>query len=242
MSIINIKSFIKHLINNRLYTAITIIGFAFSLTFVLLLSVYLKNELSVNARQEKKERIYHLRNEQFANLAPPIGKWLQSEFPEIETYTRVFENTSVIKIPTKEDMVMFNSLLVDSSFFNIFTVKLLEGDKATALQTKNSIVISKEYAQKLFGNKSPIGKEITLNTNIKCTITGVFDDLSKNTHFKKVDGLINFKLLADIWNSPEILTTYNNCSFDFYFLAKPNTNLPSKAAQILKMFKKHFWI
>ncbi len=242
MSIINFKSFIKHLLNNRLYTLITIIGFAFSLTFVLLLSVYLKNELSINAKQEKKDRIYHLRNEDFSTFAPPIGKWLQSEFPEIEAYTRVFENTAVIKIPKKEDMVMFNSLLVDSTFFTIFDVELLEGNKSSVLNTKNSIVLSKEYAQKLFGDKSPIGQQITLNKEIKCTITGVFDNLSKDTHFKKVDGLINFKLLGDIWNYPEILTSYGNCSFDFYFLAKPNTDLPSKAPQILQMFKKHFWI
>ena len=242
MSIINIKSFIKHLLNNRLYTAITIIGFAFSLTFVILLSVYLKNELSVNTNQTKKERIYRLRSEDMSNMAPPIGDWLQSEIPEIESYTRVFGNSSLIKKQGKDEFLKFNTLLVDSTFFNIFDVDIIEGNKSTALKTLHSIMLSKEYAQKVFGNKSPIGQQITINDRIKCTITGVFDNLSRDTHFKDVDGLVNFKLLAEIWDYPPILTTYNNCSFDFYFLAKPNVDLPSKAPQILKMFKEHFWI
>ncbi|MDY0077943.1 MAG: hypothetical protein RBR87_11800, partial [Bacteroidales bacterium] len=89
----NLKSFSQHLFNSRLYTAVTVLGFTISLSFVILLSVYIKNELSVNEAQPNKDRIFRLVNEQDATFAPPIGQWLQGEFPEIESFTRIYENT-----------------------------------------------------------------------------------------------------------------------------------------------------
>ena len=242
MWLINLKTFIKHLLKNKLYSIITIIGFAISLSFVILLSVYLKNELSVNKNQTKKERIYRLINENSDGNAPPVAEALKNKYPEIESYTRIFTNTSLLKVPKKEEMIKFSSLLADSAFFNMFDIHIIDGDKNNLLTTKNAIVLSKEYAQKVFGNKSPIGKQISIDDRIPCTVTGVFDNLTKDTHFKKVDGIISFKLIADIWMFPEVLTTYNNCSFGIYFLEKENANLVSKAPEILKAFKEHYWV
>ncbi len=53
---------------------------------------------------------------------------------------------------------------------------------------------------------------------------------------------MNFKLLADLWNWEDMESDFGNCSFDLYLLAKPHTNLPSKAPQILDIFKEDFWI
>ena len=242
MWLINIKTFIKHLLKHKLYTLITVMGFATSLTFVILLSVYLKNELSVNSSQVNKDRIYRLTNEKFSNFAPPIGSLLQSKFPEIESFTRIYTHSAFINVPKSDKMVDFHSLLADSTFFNIFTVPLIEGDKNTVLKTKSSIVLSKEFANKFYGNKSPVGKQITIYGRVTATITGVYDKLPENTHFSKVDGIMNFKLLSDLWQWEDMESDYGNCSFDLYLLTKPHTNLPSKAPQILKLFKKDFWI
>ena len=242
MWLINIKTFIKHLLKNKLYSVITVVGFAISLTFVILLSVYLKNELSVNKKQTKKERIYRLVNERTDGNAPPIAEMLKSKYPEIESYTRIFTNNSLVKVPNKDEMIKFSSLLVDSAFFKMFDIHIIDGDKNNLLTTKNSIILSKEYAQKVFGNKSPVGKQISIDDRIPCTVTGVFDNLTKDTHFEKTDGIINFKLIADIWMFPEVLTTTNNCSFGIYFLETGNSNLPSKAPEILKYFKENYWI
>jgi len=242
MWLLNLRTFVNHLFKNKLYTIITILGFSISLTFVILLSVYLKNELSVNENQTKKERIYRLINENSDGNAPPVAEMLQSKYPEIESYTRIYTNRSFVKIDDKDGMIKFSSLMVDSTFFDIFDIEIIEGDKSKFLVTKNSIILSKEYARKAFGNKSPIGKQISINDRIPCTVTGVFDNLTKDTHFKKTDGIINFKLIADIWSYPAVLTSYGNCSFGIYFLEKENSNLPSKAPEILKGFKEDYWL
>ncbi|MBI9067084.1 MAG: ABC transporter permease [Salinivirgaceae bacterium] len=237
----NLKTFLKHLNNNKLYALVTVFGFAISLTFVILLSVYIKNEMAVNASQKKAEHIYRLTNEEYAGFAPPVGAWLQSEIPEIESYTRIFENSS-IAANDQGTKIGFNYLMVDSTFFNIFTFNLIEGNKESALKTKNSVVLTKEFAHKLFGTESPIGKQIFVNKNVTCIVTGIVEDISTHSNFNKCDGIVNFRCLADIWGSKQLLTSLGNNSFGLYFLAKPNTNLALKAPIVLSMFKKDFWM
>lgn len=241
MNVNNLKPFIKHLVQNKVYTFITVIGFAVSLSFVILLTIYIKNELSVNDHQKNKERIYRLCSDDADYFSPPIGEWVQNTAPEVESYTRIYNSGGIINKNTG-DKYKLNYLLADSTFFNIFSFNLIEGDKNTALKTENSIVLSKEFAKKLFGNESPIGKQVFINSEIPCTVSGIVDDISINSFFKKTDAIINFRLLKKLWGWDEVLTNPGSCSFAFYFLAKPNTDLRLKEAQILKMFKKDFWV
>ena len=235
----NLKLFLRHLFNNKIYTMIIVFGFAFSLAFICLLSVYVKNELAVNSAQENKDRIYRLVNERNGNSAPVVGQWLKDKLPEIESFTRIYSTSGILSISNKKFRLKF--LLADSSFFNIFTFKLIEGDKNTVLETKNSVVLSQDFAYKTFGNLSPVGKQIKIS-GIPCVVRGVVEDISKTSSFAQYDAIVNFKCLADIWGYKGLLTELNNCSFNIYFLAKPNANLPDKADQVLKMFKKDFWL
>ena len=237
----NVKLFLKHLASNKLYTFITIFGFAASLSVIILLSFYIKNELTVNISQRKRARIYRLASEQAGYFAPPIGEWVQSKFPEIESFTRTYNSGGIIS--SKKDIKLkFNYLLADSTFFNIFSFHLISGNKNDALKTSNSIVLTRVLARKLFGNESPMGKQVMINTQVPCTVTGIIYDISKTSGFKKVDAIINFRSLKDIWGWKDVLTSYSSCSFGLYFLAKPNTNLPSIAPKVLKLFKKDFWL
>ena len=60
---IDIKLFVRNLIHNKLYFAITVLGFAIALTFVLVLSVYIRQELSVDQFHQNKDRIYRVVDE-----------------------------------------------------------------------------------------------------------------------------------------------------------------------------------
>ncbi len=237
----NLKTFVNHLQNNKVYTIVTVLGFAISLTFAILLSVYIKNELAVNSIHINSHRIFRLINEDYAGYAPPIAEWLKNEIPEIESYTRIYESSAIVENDNKVKLKL-EFLMADSTFFNIFTFSLIEGNKETALKTKNSVVLSKKFAHKLFGNESPIGQQIVLDKHVPCVVTGVVDDISKNSNFTKCDAIINFRCLADIWGWNELLTSFGNNSFGLYFLAKKNTNLPLKAPLVLEMFKKDFWM
>lgn len=240
MSPINFKLIFKHLKNNPLFGVISIIGFAISLTFIILLSNYIKHEYAVDQFHENKDRIYRLYHEGGGcHFAYKVGKDLKNMYPEIKNFTAVYEQENIMK--WKNRQIQFNHLLVDSSFFNMFSFKLIQGNKSEVLKSKNSIVISKTFARKMFHDQSPLGEEVVFSDK-KFIVTGIMEDFPDNTHFKKPDGLINFTVLADIRNYPQLLTTYENNSFGIYFLVKENADIQSKTSQVLDYLKNNHWM
>lgn len=236
----SIKLFIKYLAKNRLYTFVTISGYAISLMFVLLLTVYIKQELSVDQFHIKKDRIYRLIRDNEATFAPPIGEFIRNQFPEVESYSHIYNKSWNATFQEKQQERV-ECMLVDSSFFTMFSFKLKEGDPKQVLVLKNSALLSSSFARKIFGNDNPVGKTFSMY-NISFTISGIFDVLPRNTHFQECDIILNFNILADIWGWKELLTTYDNSSFGLYFLANEGTDLASKAPQILEQFKKDYWV
>lgn len=237
----NIKILIKQLLRNKVYSTITILGFAFSLMFVILLSLYIKQEVSVDDFHLKKDRIYRLTTGESSSFAPPVGQRLKDSYPEIESFTRLFGRHGVIS-DLKQQQIRFKYLLVDSSFFSMFSFPFSQGNPKEVLKTKNSIVLSKSFAQRMFGNDSPIGREVEIDQKLRFIVTGVIEDIQENTHIESCDALFSFVSLADLWESQDLLTTYDVCSFALYFLVKPNTNIMAKENEILESFKKDFWM
>ncbi len=235
-----IKSYLRHLSKNKLYTVVTVLGFAISLTFILLLSVYIGNETSVDDFHVNKERIYRLENES-VDFSPPIAVDLKNSIPEIEDFTRILEGDGRIHV-TGGKKLKIRYLGVDASFFNIFSFPLLKGKSEEVLQTANSIVLSKSMAIKMFGTDDVVGKSVFMNTEHKFLVTGIMEDFPENTHFVFQDALVNLKAFKELWGFENIMDEYGFASLSIYFLAKTNTDLPSKASEILKKFKKDYWL
>jgi len=235
------KTYFRHLLKNKLYTLVTIIGFAISLAFIILLGVYIKNELSVDDFQVNKDRIYRLESKGSADFSGPIAVDLKNKYPDIESYTRVYNQDGIASLSTDKKLNI-HYLAVDSSFFNIFSYPLIKGSSSDVLASKNSIVLSQSYARKLFGDISPIGKKVVINTNNEFIVLGIMKNFPENTIFKQPDAIINIKAMSSITGFKSFLTEYGFCSMNIYFLESFNGNLQSKASQILRNFKKNFWL
>ena len=236
----SLKSFFKFLGKNKLYSFVTISGFAVSLMFVLLLSVYIKQELSVDRFHKNKDRIYRLYREKGSTFGAPNGGYIKNQLPEVEAYTRI-KNMAGNAVFPGDQQTRMNYLLADSAFFTMFSFDLPEGDPREVLKTKDRAVLSKSFAHKMFGSEEPVGQSFELNHKT-FIVSGIIQDMPQNTHFDKFDAVITFDVLAEFWKYPELLTTNNNSSFAVYFLAKEGTDLPSKAPLILEQFKKDYWM
>jgi putative ABC transport system permease protein len=242
----NLKIYLKHLSKNKLYAFVTIFGYAVSLMFVLLLGVYIRQELSVDQFHAKKDRIFRLYKEDDCEFAPPVGGYIKTQFPEVGNYCRMDSETGIGYSEAGQKFSM-KYLLADSSFFSMFSFKLDNAVTENVLAAKNAIVVSRSFARKVFGAENPVGQEITIQGNnmqkeFNFLVTGVMEDFPGNTHFEKCDAIINFENLPDLLGDKNLLTSFGSCCFDIYFLAKPGANLRTKAPQILEMFKKDFWL
>ena len=87
-----------------------------------------------------------------------IGSELQSKYPEIECYTRYYNQNYMVEIPHQEKILM-QTALIDSSFFRMFSFPLIKGDPATVLLDKNNIVLTRSFAHKVYGSEDILGKE-----------------------------------------------------------------------------------
>ncbi len=230
----HLKLFLRNLLRNKLYTGITVGGFAISLTFVILLSIYIRQELSVDAFQVNRDRIYRMVGEDAATWGALVGGSLEAAFPDIEAYTRVYSGSDSYAVSPAGSKIVFDGLFVDTSFFDMFSFPLLEG---RPFQAKNEAVVSVSFGRKMFGEESPLGKDLNLNGNAGWTIVGVVKDFPENTHFNACDVLLNFATM-----NPDWIGNNNSSAFGTYLLERAGGDLQAKQSQMLDYLKKDFWM
>ena len=71
----------------------------------------------------------------------------------------------------------------DPNVFNIFSIPLLKGNSDSVLTQPNTMVISESAARKYFGKKDPLNQTLILNSDMVYTITGIYKDIPRNSHF-----------------------------------------------------------
>ncbi|MCI2081735.1 MAG: ABC transporter permease [Bacteroidales bacterium] len=227
---------------NKLYTLVNVLGLSVALMFVILLSNFAYDSLTVDGSQKNGNRIYALANEEMIGTAYRIQDHLISRYPEIEKTTGF--GSDRIEIRNNGKLSWAKVSFVDSTFLDIFSFKLLEGDRASVLASKTNVLISKSYAAKLYGNENPVGKTINF---IGCgrdeeayTIAGVLDDIRKSV-IPETDIMANFSV-AGYYNSSLVWASMNNAgSASVFILAKKGSDLQAKIPDMEKYFKEFFW-
>src|SRR5690606_28776017 len=168
---LRVKTYLRQPSRNKIYTAVIIGCFSLSLTFVLLLGLYIKNALSVDDSHNNADRIYRLEHEN-ADFSAPIAVDLEREYPEIEAFTRVLNSSGRISGPGGQK-IKFDYLGVDPDFFSMFSFDLVKGRAEAVLQTEDGIVLSRTLATKLFGSLEAMGKTIVIGGDHEFTVTGI---------------------------------------------------------------------
>ena len=183
----------RNLMRHRLHTAINLAGLGLGMAFCLLAWRFASQEWSFDRFHGKADRIYRVYYENMA-LEEPVREADVIDFafaPELEALSPHVERTvrlSAGRAFSKEHRVVRMTfegsssdeefLLVDPVFFEVFDFPLLLGDAATALAERNSVVLSYEMAQRLFGDADPLGQRLTISSiwsrrTEDFTITGV---------------------------------------------------------------------
>ncbi|MEA5127789.1 MAG: FtsX-like permease family protein [Proteiniphilum sp.] len=235
---INLKTYLKFLSRNKLYTFVSIVGFSISLMFVIILGLYVRQELSIDDFQKNKNRIFLMTHDNHAPFGNTVAQYVKDNTPEVESFVRVHSRSVAIG-QKGNDKIQAQALFADSTFFRIFSFPLIEGNPERVLEAHKSVVITRTFAANIFGTENPIGKSLFIKDE-EHTITGIMEDMSVNSILPKADFVANYNSITIFWNN-QILETSNNFGFNMFFLAKPGTDLPSKAPMLLKLFKEEFW-
>lgn len=180
---------VRSLMRNKGFSALNIVGLAVGLATFSLISFFVYAELSFDRYHKNADRIFRIvedlrtENEKLYQSvsSPPMGPHFLKDFPEVENYVR-FQQWSLLGQRNDISSYERNSFIVDSTVFDVFSFKLLKGDKKTALREPYSIVLTESMAKKYFGDEDPVGQTIKMDyDNYK--ITGVMEDVPENSHF-----------------------------------------------------------
>jgi len=196
-SMVMIKNYLKvalrTLQRNKLFSAINIAGLAIGLTCVVLLTLWIQDEVNYDRFHKDIDRIYltaaHVKKSHVEYIhsasVPGVGPLLEESFPEIEESSRFLygPRTYVLRY---EDKVFTESRIYhgDPASLTLLTFPLIEGNPETALQDPNSIVLSERMVNKYFRNEEPLGKIITLNNEHPMTVTGIMKEIPGNSTFR----------------------------------------------------------
>ena len=229
-----IKNYIKiafrNLFKDRFYSLLNILGLSIGITTSMLIMLFISDEISYDKFHDNANDIYRiitygkLGEEQVMNLAvsgAPVAETLKSYIPEVMSVARLQPEELVITHKgesQKEDQV----LLADSTFFSVFSFKLLEGDSKKALVDPFSIVVTEETAIRYFGQKAVergdvVGQLLKAGDDTY-VVTGIVENIPHNSHF-------DFDMLVSMSSQPDANNPiWINMNYYTYVKMKPGTD------------------
>lgn len=225
----DIKTSLRIIKREKLYSTINILGLASGFTIAILILLYVRFEQSYEDYNPKAEKVVRITMDymdgetlvdQDCETYHVLGPMIKDEFPEVTEFTRAFGfefggeiNGVVFKEP--------NVYAVDPSFLPMFGYELIKGDPESALTESGHMVLTESTAMKFFGTTDVIGEIVQINEKSGGIIAGVIKDSPQNTHLK-FNILLSYASMKqmldkreDPWNS--------NDTFTYLELRDPNT-------------------
>ena len=237
----------RHLIRNKGYTTINILGLATGITCCILIMLFMRSEFSYDKFHGKSDRIYRAwvrehyekQDDIIDIITPlPLAGALQTSYPEIESTCRVFNLNSLVK--TGEQSFSEELRMVDSTFFRIFDFALLQGDRNNPFPTDNSIILTEATAKKYFGKENAVGKTIELqlaNEKVMFSVSGIVRSAPEESSIK-YNALISFSNGKYLF-SPRTMKAWFNVSPETYVLLRKNVKATMLAAKFPSMVKQN---
>lgn len=221
----------RNLCKNKLFSFINIFGLAVGISCCILIFLYVQNELSYDAFNERVDRIYRItsiihqpkKTDCFAPTSPITAERLQQNFPEIKKIVRFSSSKRTISYNNKK---FFDAtvLYADSTLFDVFTLPMISGNPSKALIAPYSIVLTETAVKRYFGDEPAIGKMMKFSDTLNLLVTGVIKDIPKNSHFK-FDCILSRSTVADLnknnsdWIEGSEKNWFNCDSYSYLLLA-----------------------
>lgn len=247
-----IKVALRNMQRNKIFSAINIAGLSVGVACCLMLLLYIQDELRYDNYHKDGDRLYRITSafsfddfKTVGRTSPPIAWGIKAEIEEFEMVTRIAAPPGVtLNLIRYADNKFYeeNGYVADSTVFSIFTYEFLEGNQEKALTHPNSVVISEQLANKLFGSGSALEKVIHINQggpSADFKVTGVFRN-NKNSHIKA-----NFFVAmsssgwAEYTRSDDVIDEWAGQNFMYsYVKLRPGSSLQGVIDKVNAVYQK----
>lgn len=228
-----INIFLYHIKNNKLFTALNVLGLSIGIAGLIFAILYWNDEHSYNDWNPYKERVFQSINrvsptDYWASNVAPLEAHLKTDFNEIESYCYMdnWYYEEIVQYKNKKEILKITD--AQKTFFEMFPFDFIQGNAKTALKDNTSIALSKAAAEKLFGTENPMGK-IVKYSGRNLVVRGVYTIPGKSSmQPNAVTNLIDNRLLPEKEN-------WGNFSFGLMLKLKNPNDKEKVTAKIQKL-------
>ncbi|MFK7971266.1 MAG: ABC transporter permease [Bacteroidia bacterium] len=232
------------------HTGIQLLGLGLGIAAFLLIVLFVEDNTGYDHYHEKMDRIGRLSNEmklagkhdKIAVTAIAPGPTMKTDYPEVEDAVRFMSAGNEVTIRLEDRNFSQSGFMVtDSSVFNIFSWPLLSGEKSTALTRPQTIVLSRNIAEKCFGGIADVvGKTLKVNQS-EYEVTGIMEDIPDRSDIRP-EALISFSSLPEGMRAAFSEDWFRMSAYTYLLFDKPE-NLHAfspKLREVEKAYVKPF--
>jgi len=182
----SLKISIRNLRRHPAHYFLNISGLAIGMAASILILLWCQNELSYdrfNANADQICRITVMASDQFKAATNPAGMpaGLQAAIPAIRNTVRVSHQVKILFEKGDIKFLEKKGFYADSTLLDIFSFPLIKGDRRTALQRHDGILITEDMARRYFGHSDALGQTLKKDNGELVTVTGVLANIPSNS-------------------------------------------------------------
>lgn len=246
-----ITTAIRNMIRNKSFSIINLTGLSVSMSLAMLIIIIVRESYTFDNFHQHAARIYRVNTmahrveggaEPYASTPMPLGRAIKEDYTFAENVVTLCRRLNGDAIYGNVN-VPLEGLIVDPSFFDVFSFPLEKGNPSTALSQPNNLVLTAESAERIFGKQEPLGQTISVSGYGEFTITGVLKKVTGRTHLEfqalasttaiagfEKDGIIS--ATSDNWN--------NYYASYVYFTLKDGKSLDEVNQALAAISKKYY--
>ena len=241
------KIALRNILKNKLFSAVNIVGLTVGFVGFMIVALFIRYELTWDSTHENYDQIYRVQeyktnavNTRAGNNISPhtlvITASLIEQNPEFEKVSVIREEEGkFLSVVPETQFYDETGIIADHNFLDIFSCNFTEGNQTEALSAPFSIVLSQSMADKLFKDEKALGQNVVYEKKLNFKVTGVFQDLPKNSTIRPAY-ILSFTTLRSTQHINRNESWQGNVMT--YALLKPGTNVDVLEVKIKDAYKE----
>ncbi len=186
-----LKIYFRRFRRGVLHYSVNVLGLVLGFTVLTYVLLYSNDELTIDGYHQKADRIYRVIEKSetqdgvkyYSSVANPLAAALKADFPEVVETANMFYFGSATHIYKENRIANRNYAIVTNGIFNIWDTEVINGNPLKEFQGPAAVVLTSEFAKRLFGEENPVGKVVESKMG-NCEVLAVIEDLPKNATFQ----------------------------------------------------------